>query len=137
MGSSVVSSYEVIYEYSPEIERELNDLYDPTVKQLGDLMRKIQGFREHGLIIFDFDGNPMSEIKLPFNSEVIDLFQTRDGEIMCLVEHMDFDTLDVWRPRPYSLPSSISPPSGSCFQPSPRGTTSKWASMPMVCSPSP
>ena len=97
VGSSVVSSYEVIYEYSPEIERELNDLYDPTVKQLGDLMRKIQGFREHGLIIFDFDGNPMSEIKLPFNSEVIDLFQTRDGEIMCLVEHMDFDTLDVWR----------------------------------------
>ena len=35
-------------------------------------------------------------------------------------------------PRPYIRPFSISPASGSCFQPSPMGTTSRWASMPMV-----
>ncbi|MBP5417005.1 MAG: extracellular solute-binding protein [Clostridiales bacterium] len=96
-GNSVIASYEVLYEYSPEMNKMLNDFYDTTVQQIGEVMRKVQEFYERGLVIFDFDGNPLSKIELPYNSEVVNLFPDRDGDIICLVEHMDFETLEYWR----------------------------------------
>ena len=97
VGNSVVSSYEIIYEFPPDVKRKMYDLYETTGKEIGDLMRKVQESYEHGLVIFDFDGNPLSKIELPFNSDVINLFSGRNGEILCLVEHIDFDTLGTDR----------------------------------------
>lgn len=97
IGNTIVTSYEVLYEYPSDVKQMLNNLYDPTVQQIGELMRKIQDSYERGLVVFDFDGNPLTTVELPFNSEVMDLFPGKDGEIVCLVEHMDFDTLETRR----------------------------------------
>ena len=93
IGNSVVSSYEILHEYPGDLQERLLHLEAPDLKDLADLTRMVQKCYERGLVIFDFDGNPLSKIELPFNSDVRKLSQGRDGEILCFVEHIDFDTM--------------------------------------------
>ncbi len=97
VGNSVVASYEILYEYPSELKNKMYNLYEASAKEIVEVMRLVQESYERGLVIFDFEGNPLSKIELPFNSEIINLFSGKNGEIICLVEHIDFDTLGSGR----------------------------------------
>ncbi|MBR6255528.1 MAG: extracellular solute-binding protein [Clostridiales bacterium] len=96
IGNSVVSPYEILNEYPKELKDILQSIYsniDYIEYDLVRVMNMVQQSYDRGLLIYDFDGQELSRIELPFNSEVVTIAEGRNGEILCLVEHVDFNTL--------------------------------------------
>ena len=85
IGNSVVSPYEILNEYPKELKDILQSIYsniDYIEYDLVRVMNMVQQSYDRGLLIYDFDGQELSRIELPFNSEVVTIAEGRNGEIL-------------------------------------------------------
>jgi hypothetical protein len=104
IGHSVVSSYEILHDYPEELYRMLDILYDPDSEDIAYILKTVEECYERGLVIYDLDGQELSRIDLPFNNAPAAIAEGRDGEILCLVSHTDFESFgQSWELLIYSM----------------------------------
>ncbi len=104
IGHSVVSYYEILRDYPEELHRMLDNLTEPTTEEIAYILKTVEECYERGLVIYDLDGQELSRIDLPYNSEPVAVAEGRDGEILCLVSHTNFDDFrQTWELLVYSM----------------------------------
>ena len=94
IGNSVVVGYENLYEFPDHVRERFENLIDPTEEEIYELSEIAQKYFERGLAVYDFDGKQVTDIKLPYNSELLNFAEGREGTIICMVRNIDFETLD-------------------------------------------
>ena len=86
IGNNVVVGYMVVYEYPQETMDKYLDNYSDNKEEYIDF---IEQFYKTGFLVFDQQGNIVTDIPLPYSNDPIGVAGGKDGEVNFLIE--DFE----------------------------------------------
>ena len=83
IGNNVVVGYMVVYEFPQETLDKYLDAFDVAKDEYIDF---IEQYYKTGFVIFDQQGNVVTDIALPYSSNPIAVAEGKDGEMIFLIE---------------------------------------------------